>query len=262
MKQCPKCGNSYTDDTLRFCLEDGTPLIFADEQPTVMRSGGRDANKTEELPNFVTGQAGDGIRVTVPTAEPATQAQQILAPAKSRSILLTVLIAVVALGGLVVIATAGIAGFLYYSNTGRSQIAISNSSTPTPSWNTPESTPSNDETNLDEQIEKLKKQIEGISNSNSDTDVTIEEDNFAGFGRTANVNSPNDGFLALRNLPSTDIGQRIAKIPHAAEVKVIMCSNQKATIAGRTGHWCMVTYNEHTGWVFDVWLSFATDSKN
>ena len=26
MKSCPKCGTQYTDDTLRFCLQDGTPL--------------------------------------------------------------------------------------------------------------------------------------------------------------------------------------------------------------------------------------------
>ena len=26
MKECPRCGTRYTDDTLRFCLQDGTPL--------------------------------------------------------------------------------------------------------------------------------------------------------------------------------------------------------------------------------------------
>lgn len=30
MKQCPKCGRSYRDDTLRFCLDDGVPLVGAD----------------------------------------------------------------------------------------------------------------------------------------------------------------------------------------------------------------------------------------
>jgi hypothetical protein len=29
MKRCPKCNRSYDDDTLRFCLEDGSPLFDA-----------------------------------------------------------------------------------------------------------------------------------------------------------------------------------------------------------------------------------------
>ncbi len=39
MKQCPSCQTKYTDDTLKFCLQDGTPLISPanpeTEMPTV-----------------------------------------------------------------------------------------------------------------------------------------------------------------------------------------------------------------------------------
>ena len=37
MKHCPNCRTRYTDDTLRFCLQDGTPLAADAEQlpPTV-----------------------------------------------------------------------------------------------------------------------------------------------------------------------------------------------------------------------------------
>jgi hypothetical protein len=36
MKRCPACNRSYTDDTLRFCLEDGTPLTQApSDEPTI-----------------------------------------------------------------------------------------------------------------------------------------------------------------------------------------------------------------------------------
>src|SRR5215213_55715 len=28
MKRCPECRRDYTDDTLSFCLEDGTPLVY------------------------------------------------------------------------------------------------------------------------------------------------------------------------------------------------------------------------------------------
>ena len=34
MKRCPTCSRTYTDETLRFCLEDGTPLA-AEAAPTV-----------------------------------------------------------------------------------------------------------------------------------------------------------------------------------------------------------------------------------
>jgi hypothetical protein len=27
MKRCPKCQNTYTDDSLNYCLQDGTPLV-------------------------------------------------------------------------------------------------------------------------------------------------------------------------------------------------------------------------------------------
>jgi cell division protein FtsX len=33
MKQCPKCKHEYDDDSLRFCLEDGTPLARSDVSP-------------------------------------------------------------------------------------------------------------------------------------------------------------------------------------------------------------------------------------
>jgi ketosteroid isomerase-like protein len=38
MKTCPQCGSQYTDDTLQYCLQDGTPLASSPEgsQPTVV----------------------------------------------------------------------------------------------------------------------------------------------------------------------------------------------------------------------------------
>ncbi|MBK9155259.1 MAG: hypothetical protein IPM25_13750 [Chloracidobacterium sp.] len=41
MKSCPKCLYQYSDDSLNFCLEDGTPLAayMVGEAPTVSRSG-------------------------------------------------------------------------------------------------------------------------------------------------------------------------------------------------------------------------------
>ncbi|HTH38807.1 MAG TPA: hypothetical protein VL572_12605 [Pyrinomonadaceae bacterium] len=41
MKICPNCHTQYTDDTLRFCLQDGSPLtaVSATQQSTVSRAG-------------------------------------------------------------------------------------------------------------------------------------------------------------------------------------------------------------------------------
>jgi hypothetical protein len=41
MKRCPTCQSTYTDDTLRFCLQDGTPLVSASrgDGPSVADAG-------------------------------------------------------------------------------------------------------------------------------------------------------------------------------------------------------------------------------
>lgn len=56
MKSCPKCNFDYTDNTLEFCLEDGTRLVsnrmFLTETPTVTRpsSVNQAAEPTVNLP--------------------------------------------------------------------------------------------------------------------------------------------------------------------------------------------------------------------
>src|SRR5215203_554788 len=54
MKRCPECRRDYTDDTLSFCHEDGTSLVYgisADEPATAV------------------------MHSTAPPADPGTQAQ-------------------------------------------------------------------------------------------------------------------------------------------------------------------------------------------
>ena len=62
MKRCPSCNRTYTDETLLFCLEDGTPLVAADQTtaPTIMMPA--------EPPPTV---AYDTGRVTAPQVQPA-----------------------------------------------------------------------------------------------------------------------------------------------------------------------------------------------
>ena len=73
--------------------------------------------------------------------------------------------------------------------------------------------------------------------------------------KTARVDSPGDGFLALRKLPHSEIGERIAKIPHGATVEVGVCGPVVRPV-NRAGRWCQASYNGQTGWVFDAYLVY------
>jgi hypothetical protein len=52
MKRCPQCQRAYTDDTLRFCLDDGVPLAASDPSDPTQRAATsrRDDPQTEVLP--------------------------------------------------------------------------------------------------------------------------------------------------------------------------------------------------------------------
>ncbi len=63
------------------------------------------------------------------------------------------------------------------------------------------------------------------------------------------VNTPGDGFLALRSEPTIKSGKRLAKIPHGTKISLGDCQP-----ASDGSHWCQTTYNGVTGWVFDRYL--------
>jgi hypothetical protein len=84
MKRCPSCNRTYTDASLNFCLEDGTPLVNeaapgGDPNATI-RYDIRDTNppKTEIYPSFppassppAAGSQPPASRPPVPAAKPA-----------------------------------------------------------------------------------------------------------------------------------------------------------------------------------------------
>ncbi|MEO7539314.1 MAG: SH3 domain-containing protein, partial [Pyrinomonadaceae bacterium] len=71
----------------------------------------------------------------------------------------------------------------------------------------------------------------------------------------ARVNSPNDGFLALRTFPSSEAGTRILQIPHGETITVGGCLSGNK-IKGKPGKWCRASYNGYSGWVFDAYLIY------
>ncbi len=231
MKRCPTCGTTYTDETLKYCLADGANLIDLEpEADTVVRAGVRVNVSPPTYP-------------TIPTTTPAT--------AKG-SPMLKVLAAFLVLGFLGLLGL-GAAGAFFYMNTGGANVAVTSptpSSTPTRS---PSPTPDSDEERLEQELANLQKQLEdALKPSPTKTPPGFESDELP----KARVNSPGDGFLALRSEPHAEHGERLAQIPHGTVVTLENCEKERVKIGSRTGRWCMVTYGDHTGWVFDAWLQY------
>ncbi|QQS33814.1 MAG: SH3 domain-containing protein [Acidobacteriota bacterium] len=116
---------------------------------------------------------------------------------------------------------------------------------------TPAQTPDEANEKLLEKLAELEKKIDDQQKQAKATPPPVIRT-----ATTAWVNSPGDGFLALRSDPSADVGYRILQIPHGAEVRVISCQDRSIRIGGRSGRWCRVRYDGTTGWAFDGWLVY------
>jgi hypothetical protein len=110
MKVCPECKTQYSDDTLRFCLQDGTPLVEPfDPAPTLVMN--RPEIETDPR----------GRRIDIPVANddrnpppPGTNAV-FERPVKGRS-RTPITIAATALGMLLLFGIGGLGAWLYFSN--------------------------------------------------------------------------------------------------------------------------------------------------
>lgn len=138
MKQCPSCRTNYTDDSLKYCLQDGTALVenIASNSETIIY---------DDAPTVISPRQVEPIRIDVPNSEwqsweeskqakvppietaPIQPVQIEPAPAKSNTtstVLLTVL------GMLGLLAIAGIGGWLYLNNR-KTEVAVNvNTSAP------------------------------------------------------------------------------------------------------------------------------------
>lgn len=234
MMRCPVCGNQYTDGSLRYCLADGTALVPADEDTIARR---------------------DAVRVDIPPPEPvAHPAVQPATEKKGISTGIKILLGLTAVGALVAV-VAIVAAVLLISYAGKGTIENTKAATPTP---TASVTPTSDA-----EKERLQKELANAQRKLDEQKSSSPPANTAPFPEpsqpgvaTARVNSPNDGFLALRDKPDADYGARLAKIPHGTVVTLEDCQRQRVTVVGRSGRWCMVTYDGTTGWVFDAWLDY------
>lgn len=235
MKRCPVCNTAYTDDTLSFCLSDGNPLDKEDlEQETVVRNIGTGAPRTESRP----------------IDETWVMPSKGVDPAKASFSWLKIVIAGIVLL-LLVVGGLGLTGVLIYFGQGREPNArIDPTPTPGPARSP---SPDTEKEKLLEEIANIRRQLdeqkkESASPDNQPDDEPASEE-------FATVNSPNDGFLALRSLPDSERGIRLAKIPHGHELEIIDCEAARKSISGRSGRWCLAEYNGIVGWVFDAWLT-------
>jgi len=255
MKQCPVCKTSYPDPSLRFCLADGTPLVeVPDEQATVSRQATMPASdETVELP-----RAGNMLRFDIPnTAERVPAIARVTeAPSTAPSgRLLKIFVGFAVLAVLAMLAIA--AGLFVYMNFNVAKPAENRDGTVAKNTvRSPVPSPTTDEKNdLRDQIANLQKQLDEQKNKKQPANVPVTPITPATMTRSARVDSPGDGFLALRSLPDSELGERIAKIPHGTVISVGACGPVVQPVK-RRGRWCQATYEGMSGWVFDAYLLF------
>lgn len=240
---CPACKSTYQDETLAFCLSDGTRLIPL----------GKNSEATVQM-----SAQTNPVRVNLQNSEPTVVANSLPAPKKSRAGLIVGLLAVVFL---VVVAAIGAIG-AYFMLSGKNEIAAAS---PTPTATPVAANGSNNSSSannsgtstkeLEEKLKRLEKQLEAqkkTNQSNSSSGQTPLQNGYA----TAKVNSPNDGFLALRSEPNTETGAQITKIPHGSIVVLNNCEKNTVKVGSRSGRWCDVEYKGQNGWVFSAWLDY------
>lgn len=242
MKQCPVCKTTYTDETLIYCLADGGTLfsVAEAEQPTQI-SYGRNPMQVNIPPNSVP-------NTFVPNVVPSVE--------KSRS---TLPLIIVALLVLLVLAGIGIAAIIFLNPFGKPQtVIVSNGNTQPNSASN--SVPENQSKELQEKLANLEKKLQEQQNqrktANPQTIPTMPKTPTDPGRPTARVIPTSDGFLSLRTEPSVKTGTQLVKIPSNSTVNLENCESAYVTIGGRRGRWCMVTYNNQTGWVFDAFLNY------
>ena len=229
MKQCPSCRTTYADETLLYCLADGTPLeAVLDEQPTVIRPA-----------------AGGPVRVDIPQQQ--TQPVFVAVPAEQTSGGGLKFVVAGLIGLILLLLVGGVVGAIFYLNRNSEIAANNNNARPA---NSPLASPTTDDQNkLKDQIANLERRLNEQKNANRPA-ANVPPTTTS--GSAARVNSPGDGFLALRSLPSSQSGQRILKIPHGATIVIGEC----LAGTGKSGRWCRTSYGGYSGWVFDAFLIY------
>lgn len=238
MKQCPVCKTTYTDETLQFCLADGATLF----NPSIT------SEATQQFSN-----ATNPIRVNISREETPTiiANKPLLNPPVKKGgngLIIGVLVVILLF---VVLGSAGVIGWLLLKDK---ETVVTNTQPSPPISNSLTKSPTPDEAAiLKEKLANLEKKVQEQKNKQPTVPTISNTSTPQSTQITARVNSPGDGFLALRTEPSAETGDRILQIPHGATVIVNSCLPKAA---GKKGRWCRVNYNGNAGWAFDGFLIY------
>ena len=230
MKQCPVCRTTYTDESLRFCLSDGAALVDA-------QSASASSRGTEETVTIPT--VGRPMQVDIPASSPRYQPAP---PPSSSGIVYKIIIGLLAAGLLVVI-LAAVVLFLFLRPVPTDSVTKNDAKAATPA-----PSPTKDE--KDELIANLKRKLE-----EDDRRITTEPNAQQSSIRTGRVNSPRDGFLAVRSEASAASGYRVTTIPDGTIIALGGCSSQ-TRVDGKNGRWCRTNFRGFDGWVFDGFIVY------
>jgi hypothetical protein len=236
MKQCSRCKTTYTDDSLRFCLADGAPLDYVSETETVVS-----APAGKQIRFDLTGEQ----RTVVSPARP----QPLYPSEPQKKSASAMLVGVIAILVLVILVLGGFMALQYLKEDGN--VKSVNSSTPAIA-KTP--APDDETATLRNQITDLKRRMDQQKNPPSGANTQVDPGLIT--GRTVTVNSPGDGFLALRSEPNSETGSRMAKIPHGTAFTIGACREYIITARGNRGRWCTASYNGQSGYVFDAFVRY------
>lgn len=105
MKICPRCQQTYPDDNLNFCLEDGSVLAQATAPPPTVQIPQAQPTQPQQMPSQPSAQAGWHVQ---PQQQYSTQP-----PRKSSKMWIWVLLI---LGGLILVCGVGAVGLVYFSS--------------------------------------------------------------------------------------------------------------------------------------------------
>ena len=128
MKLCPQCNRTYRDDTLRFCLEDGTALTAVGRSPSdePTRPSGPGTRDSDPPPTeFMHAPGSPTLKVSGPTQS----SYDARAEPRAASPLLTAGVIAIAL---LLLALVGIAGYFVLRQTGSSPTVREGLGSPTP----------------------------------------------------------------------------------------------------------------------------------
>jgi len=256
MKQCPACKSVYTDASLSYCLVDGNKL---DAGAGIAAAPTDDIHSEETIAmradtDTVAVENSGATRSDIAVAGSGPRPEL---PSRSRGLFKgLILLGVLVFLGLIAIGAGGVALYFLSGQTPQPEKTPAGRIFSSPQ-STPSTKPSEEPTTVEDELNDQIAELQRLLTDNEDPDAPAEWPltlpGYPTATETATVNSPRDGFLALRSLPSAEIGERLARVPNGAEVTVGSCLIE-TKVGSRSGRWCLAKYEGKTGWVFDAYL--------